>query len=285
VRSRWRNTPRVLYAGDSIAVETKAVVGRVLRDLDEEVVYSAVSYAGVALCDFLDGRAHNSWVPEEHTLPALVTSLQPHVVVLQFWGNSWLFTPRTRGVAPGSEEYYKTYKSDAYGADAQISRAAHDADLPRPKIIWVLQGPDRLMPERVRRLNEDVYAPVAADGGGLLSDAGALVSMAAYPYDDQPRDRYAWTRFLPCTEIDHVYGMCAGRHRRSGLVRLHRDDDDVHFDLAPPAEPGSSVPPSRPSPGAVRFGYAVAQSITAYLDLLDTREAAHLSQPPGIPGR
>ena len=76
----------------------------------------------------------------------------------------------------------------------QVAQAAQEAGIGRPRLVWVLQGPDRVSPDRVRRLNSEVFSGVANTHGDLVSDAGWHVSMAAYPYETVADGRYKWVQ-------------------------------------------------------------------------------------------
>lgn len=258
--------PRVLYLGDSVAVENQDALGDRIR-ASGAATYTGAPYSGTALCDYLEGRPGKSLVPAKDKAAALVRSLRPDVVVLQFWGNSWGYTPCTGNVRAGTPEYYSGTAADMRAVTKQIARAARDAGAGRPKIVWVLQGPDAISPERVRGLN-GVYRDGAAASGDLVADAGREVSMAAYPYDDRPHDRYTWVKHLPCNEHELAHPeLCTDPGSFGGVTRMHRDDDLLHFCLAPTTH--SQRPCPVRSPGIVRYTGVIAETV---LDHLGARE-------------
>ncbi|WP_320781658.1 SGNH/GDSL hydrolase family protein [Streptomyces sp. CRN 30] len=239
--------PVVLYLGDSLAVENQQVLGRELRDR-AGARYRSAPYPGTALCDYLEGPTERSLVPARDKAAALVRATRPDYVVLQFWGNAWGYTPCMRGITHdrARNAYLTRYASDAERLTEQIEAAAGDG---RPRIVWVLQGPDAIAPDRVRRINS-VYEERAAASGDLLADAGGAVSPAS--------DRYAWTRYLPCTayEREHsAYCTQPGQDRTA----LHRADDHLHFCLAPTTATPRPCPV--PSPGIRRMAEAIARTV------------------------
>jgi len=241
--------PRVLYLGDSLAMETSNMVTYVLHSTGRAGVVSA-GHPGTAICDFLAGRTSESPVPAEHKLPALVKSVKPRVVALQFTGGPG-DVARCAGAAPASsDDSIQRYRTDAQQAVAQIDEAARAVGIGRPKLVWVLQGPDRANPQRPRRLNEEVFNAIANAKGDLVSDAGWHVSMAAYPYQSIPDGRYKWTQFLPCTDVERREGYCTLPQAFGGVTQLHKDSDDLHFCLG--AMAGSPPSCDTKSPGLIR---------------------------------
>lgn len=253
-----RQAPRVLYLGDSIALESQDVVGEGVR-AGSGAEFTSVPHSGMTLCDYLEGRPESSFVPAQDKAAALVRSLRPDVVVLQFWGNSWGFTPCMNNAEAGTPEYYARYQADVRAITEQISGAAAAAGIPRPVIVWVLQGPDAFKPDRIRQVNA-LYAAQAAATGDLVADAGHQVSMAAYPYENLPRDRYAWTQYLPCDDFERAHPeYCTDPQSYGGVTRLHRDDDPLHFCLAPTTQTSRGC--DLPSPGVLRYGRAIATTV------------------------
>jgi hypothetical protein len=113
----------------------------------------------------------------------------------------------------------------------------------------VSQGPDPITPERVRRVNA-LYEKRAAASGDLVADAGKAVSPAT--------GRYAWTQYLPCTAYERGHpGLCTqpGRDRTA----LHRDDDYLHFCLAPTTSTPKPCPVR--SPGILRIAREVTKTV------------------------
>lgn len=248
--------PRVLYLGDSLAMENQKVLGELVRE-QWGARYTSAPYSGTTLCDYLDlpGRNPKSLVPEKDKAARLVRELRPDVVVLQFWGNSWGYTPCMDGLTydaakPGAkEEYYARYARDAERLTAQIRGAARAVGSARPAVVWVSQGPDPIAPERIRRVNQ-IYERQAGRGGDFVADAGKAVSAAGA--------RQTWVRYLPCTSYERAHpDYCTQRDR--GRTALHRADDYLHFCLAP------TTPDSRPcpvrSPGIMRISQAVSRVV------------------------
>ncbi|KND43194.1 MULTISPECIES: lipoprotein [Streptomyces] len=239
--------PEVLYLGDSLAVENQKVLGAQLKD-ELGAVYTSVPYGGTTLCDYLEGTADRSLVPPRDKAAALVRRLGPDYVVLQFWGNSWDYTPCMDGVTYGKArtEYVRRYEAAAEQLTEQIADAGGEH---RPTIVWVLQGPDPMTPDRVRRVNA-LYERRARASGDITADAGRAVSPAS--------DRYTWTQYLPCTPYERAHdGYCTqpGRARTA----LHHDQDYLHFCLAPT----TSTPRPCPvvSPGITRMAREITRAI------------------------
>ncbi|GAB2727453.1 SGNH/GDSL hydrolase family protein [Streptomyces bullii] len=239
--------PTVLYLGDSLAMENQKVLGRELRK-QLGARYTSAPYSGTTLCDYLEGTAKRSLVPAGDKAAALVRSLRPDVVVLQFWGNAWGYTPCMDGITYDASraKYLARYEADARRLTDQITGAGG----PRPpRIVWVLQGPDPITPDRVRRVNA-LYRRQAAASGGVVADAGKAVSPASA--------RYTWTQYLPCTRYERAhpdYCTQPGRDRTA----LHRDDDYLHFCLAPTTSTPKPCPVR--SPGILRIAREITEAV------------------------
>lgn len=242
--------PVVLYLGDSLAMEAQKVVGQELRrDLRAE--YTSRPYSGTTVCDYLEGTGAKSLVPDRDKAAALVRTLRPDFVVLQFWGNAWGYTWCMDGIthAEAPTTYFKRYKADMARLTEQIA-AAGGAE--RPRIVWVSQGPDPITPDRVRRVNE-LYEEQAAATDDLVADAGAKVSAAGA--------RHTWVQYLPCTayEREHPeYCTQPGRDRTA----LHLDKDYLHFCLAPTTATPKPCPVR--SPGILRIAREITREIGAH---------------------
>ncbi|MFF9774420.1 SGNH/GDSL hydrolase family protein [Streptomyces sp. NPDC013978] len=239
--------PRVLYLGDSLAMENQDVLGDLLKD-DLDARYTSAPYSGTTLCDYLEGTADRSLVPPRDKAAALVRRLRPDYVVLQFWGNAWDYTPCMDGVTydKARAEYFRRYTAAAEQLTDQIANAGGEH---RPSIVWVLQGPDPMTPDRVRRVNA-LYARQAKASGDLVADAGKAVSPAA--------DRYTWAQYLPCTAYEREHdGYCTqpGRDRTA----LHHDKDYLHFCLAPTTSKPRPCPVR--SPGITRMAREITRAI------------------------
>jgi hypothetical protein len=238
-----KTAPKVLYLGDSLAMENQKVLGAQLED-DLDARYTSAPYSGTTLCDYLEGTTDRSLVPNSDKAAALVRRLSPDYVVLQFWGNAWDYTPCMDGItydkAPAT--YFERYADAAERLTEQIADAGGTH---RPTIVWVLQGPDPITPDRVRRVNA-LYEKQAKASGDLVADAGKAVSPAS--------DRYTWTQYLPCTAYEREHdGFCTqpGQSRTA----LHRDDDYLHFCLAPTTSKPKPCPVL--SPGITRIARAI----------------------------
>ncbi|CAL9326657.1 SGNH/GDSL hydrolase family protein [Streptomyces sp. SudanB52_2052] len=242
-----RKAPRVLYLGDSLAMEAQKVLGQELRR-DVEAEYTSAPYSGTTLCDYLEGTADRSLVPAADKAAALVRRLRPDFVVLQFWGNSWGYTPCMDGITydKSPARYFTRYAADARRLAEQIA-AAGGGDGPR--IVWVSQGPDPATPDRVRRVNA-LYEQQAAATGDLVSDAGKAVSPAG--------GRYTWAQYLPCTAHERAHRDYCTQPSRDRTA-LHRDDDYLHFCLAPTTSTPKPCPVR--SPGILRIAREIAKTI------------------------
>lgn len=241
--------PTVLYLGDSLAMENQKVLGELLQD-ELKARYTSAPYSGTTLCDYLEGTGEKSLVPDRDKAAALVRSLQPDFVVLQFWANAWDYTWCMDGITHGKSpaEYFARFTSDARKLTDQITKAGGQG---RPKIVWVLQGPDPITPDRVRRVNA-IYEQQADESGGLVADAGKEVGPAGA--------RYTWSQHLPCTAYERKHpAYCT--QPANNRTALHRDDDYLHFCLAPTT--AKSRPCSVPSPGILRMTRAVTRTLAA----------------------
>ncbi|WP_262060435.1 SGNH/GDSL hydrolase family protein [Streptomyces sp. STR69] len=239
-----KSAPGVLYLGDSLAMESQRVLGQELRGT-LDATYTSAPYSGTTLCDYLEGTGASSLVPDADKAAALVRALHPDFVVLQFWGNAWGYTPCMDGItyAADRQTYLRRYAADIRKLTAQIATAGGTQ---RPTIVWVLQGPDPITPERVRAVNA-LYETSAGSAGDIVADAGRTVSAAGA--------RYIWTQYVPCTAYERAHpDYCT--QPGNGRTALHRDDDYLHFCLAPTTSTPRPCPVR--SPGILR----VAREIT-----------------------
>ncbi|MGJ5832180.1 SGNH/GDSL hydrolase family protein [Streptomyces ossamyceticus] len=239
--------PEVLYLGDSIATENQKVLGELLKD-ELHARYTAVPYSGTTLCDYLEGTADRSLVPAADKAAALVRRLRPDYVVLQFWGNAWDYTPCMDGVTYGEDRtaYLSRYAAAAERLTEQIAGAGGTR---RPTLVWVLQGPDPMTPDRVRRVNA-LYQKQAGASGDLVADAGKAVSPAS--------GRYTWAQYLPCTAYERAHdGYCTQPDR--GRTAVHHDKDLLHFCLAPTTSKPRPCPVR--SPGVTRMAREITRAI------------------------
>ncbi|MHC3469986.1 SGNH/GDSL hydrolase family protein [Streptomyces sp. 7R007] len=239
--------PRVLYLGDSLAMEAQKVLGQQLR-AELHATYTSAPYSGTTPCDYLAGTGERSLVPDADKAAALVRTFHPDYVVLQFWGNAWVYTWCMDGITYDARPrtYFTRYQADLRRLTEQIAAAGGDR---RPRIVWVLQGPDPITPDRVRRVNE-LYEKQAAASGDLVADAGGTVSPAGA--------RYTWQQYLPCTAYEHEHtGYCTdpGRDRTA----LHLDADYLHFCLAPTTSTPKPCPVR--SPGILRIAREITRVV------------------------
>jgi hypothetical protein len=237
----------VLYLGDSLAMENQRVLGEELRR-DLRARYTSAPYSGTTLCDYLEGTGAKSLVPDRDKAAALVRSLHPDYVVLQFWGNAWGYTWCMDGIthADSPTEYFERYAADARRLTEQIAAAGGDRP---PRIVWVAQGPDPITPDRVRRVNT-LYEERAAASGDLVADAGRTVSAAGA--------RYTWVQHLPCTDYEHEHPDYCTQPDRDRTA-LHLDDDYLHFCLAPTTSKPRPCPVR--SPGILRIAREITRVI------------------------
>ena len=160
---------------------------------------------------------------------------------------AWTASPTTSA----RDKYFARYTADARRLTDQIAGAAGgDA----AKIVWVLQGPDPMTPDRVRRVNA-VYERQADASGDLLADAGKAVSPASA--------RYTWAQYLPCTAYEREHAAYCTQPG-SGRTALHRDDDYLHFCLAPTTSTPKPCPVR--SPGILRITRAITQVVASELN-------------------
>jgi hypothetical protein len=239
--------PTVLYLGDSLAMENQKVLGQELRR-DLRAKYTSAPYSGTTLCDYLEGTGERSLVPARDKAAALVRSLRPDFVVLQFWGNAWDFTWCMDEITydGARERYFERYEADARRLVEQITAAGGSH---RPRIVWVLQGPDPITPDRVRRVN-GLYERLADTAGGIVADAGKAVSPDS--------GRYTWTQHLPCTDYERAHPDYCTQPSRDRTA-LHRDDDYLHFCLAPTTSTPKPCPVR--SPGILRIAREITKTI------------------------
>ncbi|MFD4630708.1 SGNH hydrolase domain-containing protein [Streptomyces sp. NPDC058284] len=237
--------PKVLYLGDSLAMENQTVLGAHLRDA-LGARYRSAPYSGTTLCDYLEGTGEDSLVPDKDKAAALVRAQRPDYVVLQFWGNAWGYTPCMDGITYDKqrEKYYDRYAADARRLTAQIHGAGG------ARVVWVLQGPDPITPDRVRGVN-DIYEAQAKASDDIVADAGRSVAPAS--------GRYTWVDTLPCTAYEKAHSAA---YCRAGRAALHRGREDyLHFCLAPTTAKSRPCPVR--SPGIRRMASAIAGRISA----------------------
>jgi hypothetical protein len=230
-------------------MEAQNVLGRELRGT-LDATYTSAPYSGTTPCDYLEGTKKGSLVPDGDKAAALVRALRPDFVVLQFWGNAWGYTPCMDGITYDAdrEAYFARYAADLRKLTAQIATAG---GAQQPTIVWVLQGPDPITPERVRKVNA-LYASQARSAGDLVADAGRSVSPAGA--------RYTWTQYLPCTAYERAHpDYCT--QPSADRTALHLDTDPLHFCLVPTTATPRPCPV--PSPGILRIAREITRVIGA----------------------
>jgi hypothetical protein len=231
-------------------MENQKVLGDLLRDqLDAR--YTSAPYSGTTLCDYLEGTADQSLVPPADKAAALVRSKRPDFVVLQFWGNAWGYTPCMDGITydKAKKTYFERYEADMERLAEQITDAGGTRP---PEIVWVLQGPDPITPDRVKDVNA-LYEERARATGELLADSGKTVSPASA--------RNTWVQYLPCTSYEHENPAYCTQPDRDRTA-LHREDDYLHFCLAPTTSTPKPCPVR--SPGIVRITREITRVIAAH---------------------
>lgn len=146
--------------------------------------------------------------------------------------------------------YFKRYEADMKRLTEQITEAggAH-----RPRIVWVLQGPDPITPDRVRKVNA-LYEVRAGASHDLLADAGKTVRPTSA--------RYTWAQYLPCTAYEHDHPSYCTQPDRDRTA-LHRDDDYLNFCLAPTTSTPKPCPAR--SPGIVRITREITRVISDHV--------------------
>lgn len=255
---------RVVYVGDSLAYETAPVVRSRLEA--KGAIFAQAARGGMAICDYFPEtkETFRAWgPPAPPNLHDLVVFAKPHVVVMQFWGNSWQYTPCMKDsagvvLAQGTKGYYDRYRKDANRAMEVIRDAAAKAGIPMPKVMWVLQGPDSGNASRPKTLNE-MYASLKSKWPTVSTiDAGKTVSLAANYWN--PGDRYGWSRYLPCTKEERDTGHCVNAY--GGVARIHSDKDPLHFCLGTVSDKGCDTW----SPGIYRYAGAIANAVVNTLN-------------------
>jgi hypothetical protein len=275
------NKARALYVGDALASETQGKLQWWLGRRNSVDLHGVVG-GQVAICDFLESGTEARPLAAE--LARDIKEKKPHLIVLQFWGDAP--TPCMADVPKNQQAQLDRYKADAEELVRQIERSASAAGIPRPKLLWVLQGPepDPAQRDRPRLLNQ-IYRELAARSMDGISDAGKWVSMEVYPGDNRPKDRYEWSHYLPCldaekaardagTSLDCVDGPYGS------LVKLHRDGPDAAHSFAGKVlfclettdanfkcTSASDGAKEGAMPGANRYGLAIAGDINLLLGI------------------
>ena len=250
---------RILYIGDSLAANTAAEVVRHTSGSTTVAVTSHSTFPGMAICDFLEHPA--ATMHRRDRLRARVRSARPDLVIMQFWGNS--FTECMLEAPFNTAAYYRRYFLDADAAVREIESTAHDIGINRPRILWVLQGPEPDVPARTPLLNQ-IYRWIAAAHGDRTSDAGWTLSMAANPSITDADARAKWTQYLPCNDDERGTPFCTHPDLDGGVAQLHLDDDPIHFCLG---NHKYFFHCDAPSPASRRYGMRIARDARAWLGL------------------
>lgn len=239
---------KVLYLGDSLAVEMQNVLGERLKST-AGVSYASDPVAGNTVCDYLEGAEFKSiLVKPEQKAAALVRELKPSVVVMQFRGTSWAYTPCMNELKAGTRQYYNRYAEDVAALTQQVAAAAASVQVDRPKIVWVLQPPEWQGPELSLGVN-DIYRRQAAASKDLTADASSVLR----------GNDGKWAGRLPCDK----YELGDPTYCQGGFARIHRDDDPLHFCLA--KTPAGGRPCPQPSPGIARYVRVLAAVVSEHL--------------------
>lgn len=250
---------RILYVGDSLAANTAARVVAETQTGDGLAVTFHTAFPGMAICDFLEHP--DAEMPRDDRLTARLRRSRPHLVILQFWGNA--FTRCMDGAPTNSIPYYRRYFDDAQRAVRLIEETAVELNIVRPRILWVLQGPDPHVPGRTVLLNA-IYRWTAAAHGDRTTDAGATLSAAADPDVHAPNARELWVRDLPCSDDERGTPYCTHPEADGGRAQLHRDDDPIHFCLG---NHKYFFKCDRPSPAIRRYGRVIANDAKLWLGI------------------
>jgi hypothetical protein len=250
---------RILYIGDSLAANTAAEVVRHTSGSTTTVITSHSAFPGMAICDFLEHDAAEMHRPDR--LRAQLRKTRPDLVIMQFWGNS--LTECMLETPFNTAAYFRRYFLDADAAVREIESTAQDIGINRPRILWVLQGPEPDVPARTPLLNQ-IYRWIAAVHGDRTSDAGWTLSMAASPgmIDADARDQ--WTQYLPCNDDERGTPFCTHPDLDGGVAQLHRDDDKIHFCLG---NHQYFFECDAHSPAIRRYGMRIARDALAWLGL------------------
>ncbi|MGW0825347.1 SGNH/GDSL hydrolase family protein [Streptomyces sp. NPDC002845] len=246
-----KKAPTVLCLGDSLAMENQNVLGQQLR-AGLNARYTSAPYSGTTLCDYLEDTADRSLAPARDKAATLVHRLRPDYVVLQFRSNAWDYTPCMDGTTYDQDEdrYFARYAADAERLTDQIAGAGGSH---RPTVVWVLQGPDPITPDRVRRVNA-LCKERAKASGDLVADAGSTVSPDSA--------RYTWTQYLPCTEYEREHTAYCTQPDQ-GRTALHHDEDYLRFCLAPTTSEPKPCPVR--SPGILRIAREITRTIADHV--------------------
>lgn len=253
------NPARILYIGDSLAANTAAEVVAWTQGRSPSVVTTYSAFPGMAICDFLEGGPAEMDAPDR--LAARIAKTRPDLVILQFWGNA--FTKCMAGLEFNSPQYFFRYFADADAAVRAIEINAAELGMPRPRLLWVLQGPDPNVPERTALLN-DIYTWIAAVRGDRTTDAGRTLSQAAASQTPDEAARDLWAQYLPCTDAERGTAYCTHPEKDGGVTQLHRDDDSIHFCLG---NHEYYFKCDVPSPAIRRYGMHIAHDAMRWLGL------------------
>jgi hypothetical protein len=223
---------RVSFYSDSLGYEARDVVGSELSHrFNGNVAYSYDGQPGAALCDFSD------------RILATIADRAADVVAIEFSGNGFTDCAKATDSAPLSRDALL----ERYRADAEMIAAA--ADGAGIDVVWI-GAPEPLIPPPAGgtqgNLLDEVYRPIARQHHDVVSEAQRSVyNQAGAPVES-----------LPCAPAEDG---CS-----NGVVTV-RSADGIHFCPAPKSDPTTACPVY--SPGAFRFGRAIATSVAAVFGL------------------
>ncbi|RYZ51477.1 MAG: hypothetical protein EOP07_21230 [Proteobacteria bacterium] len=240
--------PRILYMGDSIAFETSNFVDSFSKSAFNAST-SRIMWGGLAICDFTSIREGELNTQAERA----ILDQRPHIVIMQAVGNN--LTPCMGGVS--GEDYWKKYEADANRLAELVTKTAKSLLIPRPILMWVLQGPSRDGDHNIRM--DEMYRRVAAKHGDMVSDAGRTVSKAILPESTDPNDRNVYIQYAPCSQQEIDMGFCTDIGTRT--AKLHKDEDPTHFCLDKMDVFTCTVK----SPGTLRYGGQISKDAQAAL--------------------
>jgi hypothetical protein len=175
---------------------------------------------------------------------------RPHMLIMQSTGNA--LTPCITPTSGNTEAYWAQYERDATNASEQVTQAAKTLGIPRPIILWVLQGPSQGDPLHNQRINE-MYQRIAKKYGDVTSDAGYEVSKAILPGGDYERDRNSYIQYAPCSDYEIANGYCTDMVNKQ--AQLHKDTDPTHYCL----DQLDGFDCKVKSPGELRYSQRIAK--------------------------
>ncbi|MEX1105416.1 MAG: hypothetical protein WEB78_04400 [Ilumatobacteraceae bacterium] len=229
VAERGEPRPLVLVYGDSLVVEARASVEAALGP-GWVTVFKA--YGGTAPCDFAPDAARD------------VRMYRPNVVITSFSGNSLTACSATSTGDALAANYRAALTTIADAASAGGAVAVLSASPPPARLAFV----DRAT--SIATATWDVALELERTGRRVRGSNDGIVLA-------EPSDPRTGAMALPC--IPAEYEDCL-----DGSTTV-RNVDGIHFCPAEPPAPDSPTTCSVRSPGAERFGLALAETITTAL--------------------